>query len=118
MVIYSLYERHSDRRARLGKRKRHIERTIIDGKPAVGAQEAADYLSKRAAAMGIPRTYTRNAVFRLYDRGILKAAVEAPGGNLYWVEDLDKLKISPQVGRPSKKSHQTGGDESSPPVIY
>ncbi len=100
----------------MSKRKEE-KPTIVNGKPAVGAQEAARLLSERAAAMGFTRNYSRNAIFRLYQRGKLVAAVEAEAGNLYYLEDVEQLPIKPQVGRQSKKSSQAGGDKESSSVL-
>ena len=74
----------------------------IDGKRVVGGIEAARILTARAKAMGSERTYSRDAVYQWYHRGILKAAAETPSGNLYFVEEIEALPINPTLGKKSR----------------
>lgn len=94
----------------MSNRKQKKE-TYIDGKRVVGVSEAARILTQRARAMGSNRTYSRDAVYQWYSRGILKAAAEASSGNLYFVEDIEALPIDPARG---KRSGTKGGASREP----
>lgn len=75
---------------------------IIDGRRVVGAGQAARILTERAKADGYDRTYSRKTIHQKYAMKKLKAAVTSSAGNLYFVEDIEALKISPQRGRGNK----------------
>lgn len=78
----------------------------VNGRSVVGAVEAARILSKKAKDKGIERTYSRDTIYKRYEKGLLVPAIETPAGNLYYVEDIEKIEIAPKVGRKSKTEEE------------
>ena len=78
----------------------------VDGKPVVGVMEAARILSRKAREKGVDRIYSRDSIYRRYKEGTLKPAMETPAGNLYFVEDIEKIEIAPHVGKRSPKTEE------------
>lgn len=85
----------------MAKRKRKGE-NLINGKAVVGASGAAAILTRRAKEMGFNRRYSRDTIYRHYSEGSLIPALETPSGNLYYVEDIEKLPINPNIGKRGK----------------
>lgn len=78
----------------------------VNGKPVVGGIEAARILSQKAKEKGIDRTYSRDTIYKRYREGLLIPAIETPAGNLYYVEDIEKIEIDPRLGRKSKSEEE------------
>lgn len=74
----------------------------VNGKLVVGAMKAADILTEKAKKQGSTRKYSRDTIYRHYTGGKIKPAMETPAGNLYYVEDIEALPISPERGKRSK----------------
>lgn len=91
----------------MAKRKGERE-NLINGKPVVGASGAAAILTRRAKEMGFNRKYSRDTIYRHYSDGKLIPAIETPSGNLYYVEDIEKLPINPNIG---KRGKEQAGEE-------
>lgn len=89
----------------MGKRTKDVPQ-YLNGRRVVGAKGAAAILTRRAHDLGIPRTYSRDTIYRDYRLGKLIAAVEAPAGNIYYVDDVEAVPISPHVGAPSGVPHK------------
>lgn len=79
---------------------------FINGRQVVGAIRAAQILTERAKQMGYDRKYSRDTIYRHFISGKLVPAAETPAGNLYYVEDIESLPISPQVGKRGKHTSE------------
>lgn len=84
------------------KKDKAAKEIYVNGKRVVGAIKAAAILTEKAKRHGSDRVYSRDTIFRHYDNGSLTPAMETPAGNLYYVEDIEALPISPERGRPNK----------------
>lgn len=78
----------------------------VNGKAAVGGIDAARILSQKAKEKGIDRTYSRDTIYKRYRDGLLVPAIETPAGNLYYVEDIEKIEINPHIGKKSKSEEE------------
>lgn len=86
------------------RKKKELVR--VNGKPAVGVIDAARILSQRAKEKGVDRTYSRDTIYKRYKDGLLVPAIETPAGNLYYVEDIEKIEINPHIGKKSKSEEE------------
>ena len=98
----------------MGRRKERNQEKCINGRRVVGASEAAQRLTERARALGYDREYSRDTIYLHYTSGRLIPVLQANSGNLYYLDDIDALPMSPQIGKPGRK--KAGEDVPNPSV--
>ena len=91
----------------------------VDGKEYAIVGKAQAILSEMASELGIPRSYSRFAVYRLaVDNDI--DILSTPSANYYSVEGLRSLKekIRPGRGNKSGRTHYTAEDRARAIRLY
>lgn len=104
-----------------GDMPEHKSTEIItqDGKDYAIVKRAQAILSEMAEEKGIPRSYSRFAVYRLaVDNGI--EILSTPSANYYSVAGLLSLKekIKPERGNKSGRKHYTAEDKERALLLY